>query len=115
MTAGRFVRFPLALAVVVMGGAWPASSLAQATGGPYTLRERVISAVGARLAAAPFSATVTAGQPAAGAVAAGRFRLVGGFHRPALLPVPVFRDGFEPAPVTASTRSPLLSSQGTAP
>ena len=103
------------MAAAVLGGAWSDPAQAQATGGPYTLRESVISAGGARVETAPFGATVTAGQSAAITAAAGRFRLVGGFHRPAPQEVPLFRDGFEDAVPAASTASRPLTSKGTSP
>ena len=115
MAAQRFVLVSVGLAASVLGGAWPDSSLAQATGGPYTLREWVISAGGARVETAPFGATVTAGQPAAITAAAGRFRLVGGFHQPAPQEVPLFHDGFEDAVPAAPTASRPLTSRGTSP
>ena len=101
------------LVVATLCVACPQSLWAQASGGPYTLRQGVLSSAGARVETAQFGATVTAGQPAAGVVSAGRFRLFGGFHHPDALPASLFRDGFESAAFPAPTALTVDSTRKT--
>ena len=112
MIALRIAPCCFAVALIA-AGACPV--LAQPSGGPYTLREAVIAAGGVRAAAAPFSATMTTGQPTAVTVAAGRFRLVGGFHWPAARAPSLFRDGFENPPPPPSPAAGSRISQGAPP
>lgn len=65
--------------------------------GTYILPKQVIAAGGATATAPGWRLTGTVGQSAVQQVSGGSYRLIGGFHGPALaaLPTPIFRDGFE--------------------
>lgn len=115
MPSQRSMPFRAAMTAVLLCGAWPQVLSAQAAGGPYTLRESVIAGAGVQVQAGGFRAALTAGQPAVGPVAAGRFRLFGGFHRPATRSIPLFRDGFEPAPAVLPSHLSPLSFRGETP
>ena len=91
----RTLRGSVALALYVL---CVTCAFAQSSGGTFSITKQSIAGGGGTTQAPPYAAVVSIGQAAAGAQSGGTFRLIGGFHAPAVsAPAPdaVFKDDFE--------------------
>jgi hypothetical protein len=99
-------RPPFRLCVRALGGITGAAlyllcitcAVAQSSGGAFAITKQSVAGGGGPIQGVPYVAVVTTGQATAGTQSGGGFRLIGGFHAPAVNVAaadPVFKDDFE--------------------